>query len=114
MPIFQGTYTITNLNSQTRVDLDGGTKVQGWAPLTPDVPEYPNQVWKVQYTNKPGVDSTPSPTCGPVHTSKSVVVISLSPGNATDGTPITCSAAAAGDQTTDDQEWEFVKVDKSG
>jgi hypothetical protein len=31
--------------------------VQGWAPLPPDVPEFPNQLWKVQYTGKLGVDS---------------------------------------------------------
>ncbi|KAJ7304864.1 ricin B lectin domain-containing protein [Mycena albidolilacea] len=113
MPIFQGTYTITNLKSQTRCDLDGGnsangTKVQGWGPLSPDVPEYPNQVWKVLYTNKPGVDSY---TISNVRTG---TYIEISGGNATDGTAVTCSAASAGAQTTDEQEWEFVKVDNSG
>lgn len=31
--------------------------MQGWEPVTPDVPEFPNQLWKVQYTGKLGVDS---------------------------------------------------------
>jgi hypothetical protein len=31
--------------------------VQGWGPLEPDLDEYLNQVWKVLYTNKPGIDS---------------------------------------------------------
>jgi hypothetical protein len=34
-----------------------GAKVQGWTSLTPEATEYPNQVWKIQYTNKDGVDS---------------------------------------------------------
>jgi hypothetical protein len=34
-----------------------GTKVQGWAPLSLDDPNYSNQLWKVQYTGRLGVDS---------------------------------------------------------
>ncbi|KAJ6566593.1 hypothetical protein B0H19DRAFT_1066884 [Mycena capillaripes] len=53
--------------------------------LPPDVPEFPNQLWKVQYT-----------------------------GNATDGAPVTCSEAATGEQTTTDQEWKFIKIGANG
>ncbi|KAF7371279.1 Ricin-type beta-trefoil lectin domain-containing protein [Mycena sanguinolenta] len=112
MPIFQGTYTITNQKSQTRVDLDNGnsangTKVQGYRSFGPDnLTYYPNQVWKVQYTNKLGVDSY---TISNVRTG---TYIELSDG--TDGTQVTCSAAAAGSDTSDNQEWEFIKVDNSG
>ncbi|KAJ6603426.1 ricin B lectin domain-containing protein [Mycena vulgaris] len=109
MPIFQGVYTITNVKTQTRVDLDGGnkengTKVHGWTPLAPDVAEFPNQLWRVQYTNKPGVDSYT------ISNVQSGTYLEVSGGNATDGTPVTCSEAGAGEQTTDNQEWEFVKI----
>ncbi|KAF8186533.1 ricin B lectin domain-containing protein [Mycena galopus ATCC 62051] len=113
MPIFKGTYTITNLASKTCVDLNGGnsadgTAVQGWTPLTPDAAEYLNQVWEVLYTNKLGCDSYTICNVG------TKTYVQISDGNATDGTPVTC-AAAAGDQTTADyQEWELVKVDNSG
>ncbi|KAJ6585777.1 ricin B lectin domain-containing protein [Mycena capillaripes] len=109
MPIFDGVYKITNQQSKTCVDLDGGnsadgTKVQGWAPLSPDAPEYPNQLWKIKYTNKPGVDSY---TISNFHTG---TYLEISGGNATDGTQVTCSAAEAGQDTKSDQEWEFVKI----
>ncbi|KAJ6603353.1 ricin B lectin domain-containing protein [Mycena vulgaris] len=109
MPIFDGVYTITNVKTQTRVDLDGGnsangTKVQGWAPLPPDVAEFSNQLWEVKPTGKPGVDSYT------IRNKQSGTYLQISGGNATDGTPVTCSEAGAGQQTTDDQEWEFVKI----
>lgn len=35
-------------------------------------------------------------------------------GNGTDGTPVTCSEAAAEGQTTTYQEWEFIKIGENG
>ncbi|KAJ6494535.1 ricin B lectin domain-containing protein [Mycena sanguinolenta] len=114
MPIIEGTCTITNLNSQTRLDLDGGnsangTKVQGWQALAPDAAEYQNQVWNVQYDkNKLGVDAYT------ISNVKTGTYMEISGGNTTDGTQVTCSAASAGDKPGDEQEWEIVKVDNSG
>ncbi|KAJ7139244.1 hypothetical protein C8R44DRAFT_727347 [Mycena epipterygia] len=78
-------------------------QVQGWGPLQPDVPEYPNQLWKVQYTDNPGVGSYR------ISNVQSGTYLEIQGGNATDGTPVTCSAAAGGETTTD-QEWELIKI----
>ncbi|KAF7369275.1 Carbohydrate-binding module family 13 protein [Mycena venus] len=113
MPVFQGVYTITNFQSKTRLDLDGGnkangTKVQGWEPLQPDVPEYPNQLWNVQYTGKMGFDSY---TISNVRTG---TYIEIANGDGTDGTPVTCSEAAGQQTTADHQEWELIKIGTDG
>ncbi|KAJ6524313.1 ricin B lectin domain-containing protein [Mycena capillaripes] len=109
MPIFSGIYTITNLQSKTRLDLDGGngaegTKVQGWAPLQPDDPNYLNQLWKIIYTDKAGVDSYR------ISNAQTDTYLEISGGNATDGTQVTCSATEIGHDTAPYQEWEFVKI----
>ncbi|KAJ7123094.1 ricin B lectin domain-containing protein [Mycena epipterygia] len=104
MPIFQGVYTITGFQSKSRVDLDGGTKVQGWGPLQPDVPEYPNQLWNVEPTDRPGFDSYT------ICNVKSGTYLEIQDGNGTDGTPVTCSEAATGGKTATYQEWEFIKI----
>ncbi|KAJ7692750.1 ricin B lectin domain-containing protein [Mycena rosella] len=113
MPIFQGNYTITNFRTKTRIDLDGGnkangTKVHGWTSLTPEATEYPNQVWKIQYTDKNGVDSYTISNVG------SGTYLEIKDGNGTDGTPGTCSEKGAGDKTATYQEWEFTKIDPTG
>ncbi|KAJ7141843.1 ricin B lectin domain-containing protein [Mycena crocata] len=115
MPIFAGLYTITNLQSKTRIDLDGGnsadgTKVHGWAPLEPNVPEFPNQVWSVKYTGRMGYDSY---VLSNVRTG---TYLEIKDGNATDGTQVTCSKAAdgSGDKTTTYQEWELIKIGEDG
>ncbi|KAJ7475045.1 ricin B lectin domain-containing protein [Mycena latifolia] len=113
MPIFQGVYTITNSKSQTRLDLDGGnnadgTKVQGWKPLTPDAAEFINQLWKIEYTGKLGVDSYR------ISNMASKTYLEIKDGDGTDGTPVTCSAAGAGGDTAPYQEWEFIKIGSNG
>ncbi|KAF8173026.1 hypothetical protein K438DRAFT_1772454 [Mycena galopus ATCC 62051] len=80
MPIFQGVYTITNLKSHIRFDLNGGKRpqlrqilstsdslysvwaghsanVQGWEVLPPTSTLLPDRFWGVQYTCKLGIDS---------------------------------------------------------
>ncbi|KAF8148742.1 ricin B lectin domain-containing protein [Mycena galopus ATCC 62051] len=110
MPIFQGVYTITNMRSQTHVDLAGGnpangTVVQGWSPLPQDNPYLPNQLWKVQYTNKLGVDSYTISNVG------SGRYLEIKDGNGMNGAPVTCSAATTKEET---QEWELIKTDSKG
>ncbi|KAJ7651333.1 ricin B lectin domain-containing protein [Roridomyces roridus] len=115
MPIFKGTYTITNLNSKTNLDLNGGNKadgtcVHGWEPLPSSATEYPNQLWEVRYTCKLGVDSYTITNKG------AGTVLEIAEENGTDGTPVTCSAPAGAPpkDTAAYQEWEFVKIGTDG
>ncbi|KAK6981110.1 ricin-type beta-trefoil lectin domain-containing protein [Favolaschia claudopus] len=115
MPIFNGNYTITNFQSHTRVDLDGGNKkdgagVQGWEPLDSKYDEYKNQIWNIVPTSREGVDSYYIINIG------SGTLLEIPGGqsyfynrNGTDGTPVTCSSKAS-DPTPTYQEWEFVKI----
>ncbi|KAK7008389.1 ricin-type beta-trefoil lectin domain-containing protein [Favolaschia claudopus] len=128
MAIFKGDYTITNLQSKTRVDLkDGnnlhilqrydfeshntillgnnedGTRVHGWEPLTSKNEDYLNQVWHIMPTDRTGADSHHIVNVG------TGTYLEIGEGNTTDGTPVTCSNKAA-EPTPSYQEWEFIKI----
>ncbi|KAF8142519.1 hypothetical protein K438DRAFT_1784649 [Mycena galopus ATCC 62051] len=86
-----------------------GTKVQGWEALPPNHILLPDQLWKVQYTGKPGIDSYT------ISNLKSGTYLENKGGNVNNGAPFTSSRwAVAGGQITTDQEWELIKTSANG
>ncbi|KAF8148953.1 ricin B lectin domain-containing protein [Mycena galopus ATCC 62051] len=86
-----------------------GTKVQGWEALPANHILLPDQLWKVQYTGKPGIDSYT------ISNLKSGTYLENKGGNVNNGAPFTSSRwAVAGGQTTTDQEWELIKTSANG
>ncbi|KAK7038611.1 carbohydrate-binding module family 13 protein [Favolaschia claudopus] len=111
MPVFNGTYTITNFQSHTRLDLAAvtppkETKVVGWEPHKPTHPDYLNQVWTIQpNTERKGFDAYT------IVNKRSGTFLELLGGNSTDGFGVTCSKKASDDDAgAVYQEWEFVKI----
>ncbi|KAK6974899.1 hypothetical protein R3P38DRAFT_3378253 [Favolaschia claudopus] len=113
-PTLNGFYTITNMKSQTRLDLSGGTEVVGWAPHKPTSKSYPYQVWKFQRTRREGQF-----TCYTIVNVKSgtyleaVGSMDMEPdvptrhGIGKDGIQLTCSKANKVEPSS--QEWQLFK-----
>ncbi|KAK7000176.1 hypothetical protein R3P38DRAFT_3369370 [Favolaschia claudopus] len=117
-----GLYTITNIQSQTRLDLErgkkaDGTKVLGWAPHQPtDGKAYGNQVWKIQPIRGEGLRTVYNITNVKTGTyleayrpvGEGGVFL---PGDIEDGVQVTCSKAIVDENWLERmaQEWQLFK-----
>ncbi|KAK7000172.1 hypothetical protein R3P38DRAFT_3616729 [Favolaschia claudopus] len=126
METLNGLYTITNMKTQTRLDLSGekssltictiGTKVVGWAPHKPTSKSYGYQVWKFQRTRGEGLF-----TCYTIANVKSGTYLEAvgsmdtepgvpnrhDEGFGKDGIQLTCSKANKVEPSS--QEWQLFK-----
>ncbi|KAK7008387.1 ricin B lectin domain-containing protein [Favolaschia claudopus] len=101
MVVDSGFYTITNMGSRTRIDLErgskrDGTKVVGWAPHEPTHSGYLNQVWEIRPSKNEGCYTIVNAKTG---TYLEAVVDSVDDS----GVQVTCSKAC--EDKPSSQEW---------
>ncbi|KAK7065088.1 carbohydrate-binding module family 13 protein [Favolaschia claudopus] len=119
---YSGFYTITNMASRTRLDLEGGnradgTKVVAWSAHQPTDQDYLNQVWEIQPSNSASQGQNTFANAG-----KSRYTIANArtgtyleavngvgdDGAGKDGVQITCSKA--GEDRPSYQEWKIISA----